>query len=235
MKSQSLIPQPQSRRERPAKPTLSREGIINAALTMLEREGLGKVTMRRIAIALDTGPASLYVYVRNTDDLHAQILDSLLAQMAPIPSHGSWRQRLHDQLAEYSRILFEYPEIARMTQTTHPTGPHYLSLVESILALLDEGGAPDDVAAWGIDLLLASVTATAVEHGTEKSENEYTDSLSDLAASIAIVPGETYPRIVRLGDEMLSGTGIERFHWGLDVLINGILGTPRAAASNAQK
>ena len=39
--------------------------------------------------------------------------------------------------------------------------------------------------------------------------------------------GESYPRIVRLGDEMLSGTGTERFHWGLDVLINGILGTPR--------
>jgi AcrR family transcriptional regulator len=226
---------PQSRRERPAKPALTREGIIDVALTILEREGLGKVTMRRIAAALDTGPASLYVYVRNTDDLHAQILDSLLGQMAPPAARGPWRLRLHDLLAEYSRILFDYPEIARMTQTTHPTGPHYFSLVESMLGLLDEGGVPDDVAAWGIDLLLASVTATVVEHGAHKSGNESTQALSDLAASIALVPGETYPRIVRLGDEMLSGTGIERFHWGLDVLINGILGTPRQAAGEVKK
>jgi AcrR family transcriptional regulator len=235
MTTESATPQPQSRRERPAKSALTRDGIIDVALTILKQEGLRKVTMRRIAAALDTGPASLYVYVRNTDDLHAQILDSLLGQMETSPTRGSWRGRLHGVLAGYSQILFEYPEIARMTQTTHPTGPHYLSLVESILELLDQGGVPDDVAAWGIDLLLASVTATAVEHGTEKSEKEHTQELSDLAANIAIVPGETYPRIARLGDEMLSGTGIERFHWGLDVLINGILGTPRAAPSAVQK
>jgi AcrR family transcriptional regulator len=234
MTSHTPRPQPQSRRERPAKPALSREGIIEAALTILEQEGLGKVTMRRIAAALDTGPASLYVYVLNTDDLHAQVLDSLLGQMTPAPSRGSWRQRLHDTLAEYARILFAYPEIARITQTTHPTGPNYLSLVESILGLLDEGGVADDVAAWGIDLLLASVTATAVEHGTEKSEKEHTQTLSDLAAAIAIVPAASFPRIARLGDEMLSGTGIERFHWGVDVLIDGILGTPRDDASKSQ-
>jgi AcrR family transcriptional regulator len=235
MAPQDGTSQPQSRRERPAKPALTREGIIAVAVAILEQEGIGKVTMRRIAAALDTGPASLYVYVRNTDDLHAQVLDSLLGRMAPIASRGTWRQRLHDELAEYSRILFEYPEIARITQTTHPTGPNYFVLVESILGLLDEGGIPDDVAAWGIDLLLASVTATAVEHGTESSDNEHTDALSDLAANIAIVPGDTYPRIVRLGDQMLSGTGIERFHWGLDVLINGILATPRDDESKARK
>jgi AcrR family transcriptional regulator len=229
MASQNAFPQPQGRRERPAKPALTREGIIAAAVAILEQEGIGKVTMRRIAASLDTGPASLYVYVRNTDDLHAQVLDSLLGRMTPIASRGTWRQRLHEELAEYSRALFEYPEIARMTQITHPTGPNYFALVESILGLLDEGGTPDDVAAWGIDLLLASVTATAVEHGAQTSENDQSQALSDLATNIAIVPGDTYPRIVRLGDEMLTGTGIERFHWGLDVLINGILATPRGA------
>jgi AcrR family transcriptional regulator len=225
--SDSGVKSPQSRRERPAKPALTREGIIDAALAILDDEGLGKVTMRRIAIALDTGPASLYVYVRNTEDLHAQILDALVGRMAPIPDRGSWRERLRALLTGYGQLLFDHPEIARMTMTTHPVGPHYFALIESILELLDAGGIPDDTAAWGVDLLLAAVTANAVEHGTHRSADAGVDSLSVLAATIATAPQDTYPRIVQLGDDMLSGSGPERFSWGLDVLINGLLHTPR--------
>lgn len=216
---------PQSRRDRPAKPALSRDGIIDAALTILHEGGLGKVTMRRIAAALDTGPASLYVYVRDTEDLHAQILDVLIGRMPSPSPEGTWRSRLHELLALYGEILNAYPEIARMTLTTQPVGPHYFALVESILDLLAEGGIPEDTAAWGVDILLATVTAGAVEHGVAAGESA--ESLATMAAAIAITSGERYPRIVRLGDEMLAGTGAERFHWGLDVLLNGLGRTPR--------
>jgi len=49
------------RRERPAKPPLSREWIVAETITIMRTEGLEKATMRRVAQALDTGPASLYV------------------------------------------------------------------------------------------------------------------------------------------------------------------------------
>jgi AcrR family transcriptional regulator len=219
---------PLSRRERPAKPALTRDGIIDAALTILEEEGLGRVTMRRIAAALDTGPASLYVYVRDTEDLHAQILDALLGRIAPTALKGPWRERLHAVLTGYAHVLFEHPEIARMSMTTHPAGPHYLSLVESILELLGEGEVPDAAAAWAVDLLLSTVTANAVEHGSTGSTDE--DDLATIAATIATASSNKYARIVRLGDELVSGTGIERFSWALDVLINGIIATPRGNA-----
>ena len=221
-----------NRRERPAKPALTREGIIDAALGILDDEGLGRVTMRRIAAELDTGAASLYVYVRNTEDLHAQILDALMDRMAPAPSDGSWRERLHALLTGYGAVLFDHPEIARMAMSTHPTGPRYLALVESILELLAEGGVPDDQAAWAVDLLLASVTAEAVEHGSGDATGAGSEALSLMAASIAIAPESRYPRIVRLGDDMLSGDPMERFTWGLDVLINGIIATPRPRAAD---
>src|SRR4051812_26178915 len=40
---------PRSRRDRPAKPPLTRQGIIDAALGIMRSEGLDRVTMRRIA------------------------------------------------------------------------------------------------------------------------------------------------------------------------------------------
>jgi AcrR family transcriptional regulator len=204
---------------------LTRQGIIDAALAVLRNAGLSKVTMRRIAEALDTGPASLYVYVRNTADLHAQILDALLATVTgSLTTDGTWRDQLKQLLTHYMLVLFEYPEIARMTLTTHPSGPNYLALVERILALLQEGGVPDREAAWAVDLLLLYATAQAAEHSTRKSSPQAADEDLALAAAITTADANTYPHIARLSDELLSG-GPARFQWGLDVFLTGALDT----------
>ena len=223
---------PVSRRERPAKPALTRQGIIDAALVILRDEGLSRVTMRRIAAALDTGPASLYVYVRDTEDLHAQILDTLLAPVtAAVPAAGSWRDRLKALLASYRNILFQHPEIARMALSTQPSGPNYLALGDAILGLLGEGGVSDRPAAWGLDLLLLYPTAVAVEHSSQKSPTQKADDLTALAAQIAIVDAARYPHVARLGDELLSGDGLDRADWAFGVLLDGILAASSRTAT----
>src|SRR4051794_41785849 len=80
-----------SRRERPAKPALTREWIVAETIEIMRKEGLEKVTMRRVAQALDTGPASLYVYVANTAELHAAVLDELIGSLDF--GTGDWRGR----------------------------------------------------------------------------------------------------------------------------------------------
>jgi AcrR family transcriptional regulator len=214
---------PSSRRERPAKPALTRQGIIDAALVIMRDEGLSKVTMRRIAAALDTGPASLYVYVRDTEDLHAQILDALLGPVALPEAGGTWRDRLRALLTRYRDVLFEHPEIARMALSTHPSGPNYLALADAILALLAEGGASDRAAAWGLDLLLLYPTAVAVEHSAPKSFTRREEEFTALAVKIASADAARYPHVARFGDELMSGDGRARFDWAFDVLLDGIL------------
>jgi AcrR family transcriptional regulator len=215
------IQAPRSRRERPAKPALSRAGIIDAALTILRDEGLAKVTMRRIAAALDTGPASLYVYLHNTEDLHAQILDALLGDVTT-PAGGDWRVRLEATLVAYRNVLFTHPEIARMALSTQPSGPNYLALVEALLALLVEGGVPDREAAWAVDLLLLYPTAVATER-TSRADPAEALERSALAVQVAAADPARYPTLARLGADLLSGEGPDRFTYGLDVLITGIL------------
>ncbi len=229
MSTHNHLSTPRSRRERPAKPALTRKGIIDVALAILRDEGLNKVTMRRIAEALDTGPASLYVYVHNTADLHAQILDDLLAVITEsLPTEGTWRDQLKQLLMHYVLVLFEYPEIARMTLTTHPSGPNYLALVEHVLALLKEGGMADRDAAWMVDLLLLYATANAAEHSTRESSSQAANEDSALVTVISTADENMYPHIARLGNELLSGKGTDRFKWGIDVLLAGALSTPRA-------
>ena len=229
------VPPPRSRRERPAKPALTRQGIIDAALAILRAEGLHKVTMRRIAQALDTGPASLYVYVRNTADLHVQILDALLAAVIePRASEGTWRDQVKQVLTRYLFVLFDYPEIARMTLTMHPSGPNYLSLLEQLLALLKQAGMPDREAGWAVDLLLLYATAVAAEHSTRKERGAAAEEDSALVAAIATIDARRYPHLAQIGDELFSGSGPDRFAWAIDVLLSGALSTPRAATEQEE-
>src|ERR1700756_699591 len=88
--------EPISRRDRPAKPALSRRWIVDTAVRIMRAEGLGKVTMRRLAQELETGPASLYVYIANTAELHAAVLDSLLGEVDLTGRDGGedWREQL---------------------------------------------------------------------------------------------------------------------------------------------
>ncbi len=214
-------PKPRSRRERPAKSALSRETVVGAALRILKKEGLEKVTMRSIAAALDTGPASLYVYVQDTRDLHGQILDALLAEL-PAPKPGKhWRRDLEQVTEAFLDVLMRYPEIARLTMAAAPSGPNALRLFDTLAGLLLQGGATARDAAWGVDLVLAYVTATAVEHGGHHHEDA--DHLEGIRRALENLDAKTHPNLARLHADLLTGEGLERFRWGLGVLVKGLL------------
>lgn len=224
---------PRSRRERPAKPALTRAGIVSTAVELVLAEGLARVTMRRLAQELDTGAASLYVYVRNTDELHAAVLEELLGavDLNPVTAAGDWRERLERVLASYSDVLLEYPGLAQSALVARPSGELYLNLVEALLALLDEGGVPKDQAAWGIDLLLLFATADAAEHAATDPQATAEDSRlfeqwAALANAVRNISAVTHPQIAAHGDDLLSGPGEARLAWGFRVLINGVLSTP---------
>ena len=112
-----------SRRERPAKPALTREGIVAAALEVMQAEGLARVTKRRIAQELDTGAASLYVYLRNTAELHAAMLEQLLGQvdLGPVTAAGDWRDRLITILTSYTGDISQTRAKLRYAHLTYFT------------------------------------------------------------------------------------------------------------------
>ena len=221
-------PAPLSRRERPAKPALTREGIVATALEVMRAEGLDRVTMRRLATELDTGAASLYVYVRNTAELRAYMLDELLAglDLSPVTAERDWRERLIAVLWSYTVVLAEHPGLAQSALVTRPSGPGYLHLLDGLLALLS-AEVPAGRAAWAVDLLLHFATSTATEQGTRSRAAGAREEEEQAIAAIASASADTYPHIAALGLELVSGAGPDRLTWGFHVLINGILQTPR--------
>jgi len=212
-----------SRRDRPAKPALSRDVIVTTALDLLTRDGLAGLSLRKVATALDTGPASLYVYVANLAELHALMLDRALGAVAlPAAGEGGWRDRLTAVLASYLRVLYDGPGLAQLALSTIAVGPHALRLIETLLDLLLEGGIDPAVAAWAVDLLTLHVAAVAAEQDVRRAQG---DTFGPVTRAIAAAPAADYPHIHALRAELLSGEGA-RFGWVVDLLINGVLHAP---------
>ena len=153
-----------SRRERPAKPALSRAGIVAAGLAILQSRGFAAVTMRSVAAALDTGPASLYAYVANRDELLREMLNVVLSEV-PVPSVDPlrWREQLKDLLRDSTRAMERHPGIARVAMGYIPTEEHAMVVADTMLALLAAGGVGPQASAWAVDLLSLFITATAYE------------------------------------------------------------------------
>lgn len=198
--------------------------MVGAALRVMRAEGLERLTMRRLAAELDTGPASLYVYVRNTAELHGAILDELVAglEQPESPDSEQWRERIVGLLISYTNLLFAYPSLARSVLMLRPSGPHYVRLIDTLLGLLLAGGLPARQAAWGVDILLQHATATAAEQGSRDESVDADAEEQDLALVVAEAQQDTYPNLVLVRDEILAGTGEERQRWAFETLINGL-------------
>ena len=74
---------------------LSREAIVDAAIDVLDRDGLEGLTMRAVADRLGTGAMSLYRHVANRDELLDLVVARLLADAGRAPGWtGDWRTDL---------------------------------------------------------------------------------------------------------------------------------------------
>jgi AcrR family transcriptional regulator len=225
-----------SRRGGPVKEPLSRDAIVAEALRRLTTNGLDGMSLRKVAMALDTGPASLYAYVEDLNELYALVLDRALAKVnLRDATNTSWRERLHAVLKSYARVLLASPGLAQLAFGTIAVGPNALRIAEKLLVLLEEGGVDLPTGAWAVDLLVLYVTAIVAERG------KGVDSVAPegtVEQAVSAFSERDYPRLHAARAELLSGTGEERFAWALDVLLQGVLQSrrsPQARPSTATK
>src|SRR5437773_696462 len=76
-----------------AREKLTRERIVEAALQVMDAEGLEAVSMRRVAREVGVEAMSLYHYVKDKDDLLAGICDRVMADFEFPDDTGEWNDR----------------------------------------------------------------------------------------------------------------------------------------------
>jgi AcrR family transcriptional regulator len=222
-----------STRDRPAKAPLSEDAVVDAAVAILKSDGLEAVTMRRVAAALDTGAASLYVYVAGREGLLQAMLDRVTATVVLEPPDPSrWRAQLHSLLQRMHRALVAHPGIAAMTLADPPTTPAVLQLTENLLGILLAGGLAPQDAAWACDIFVLLVTAAAREDdvrrpGGGSDPGGRQEQVDRIYATFAGLPPDQFPLLTSHAGEMVAGDGQERFRFAVDMVTHGLVARAR--------
>ena len=130
---------------------LSRERVLSAAVALADKEGVGALTMRRLAADLGVEAMSLYHHLPGKDGLldglAATILDEVTAAIAASEAAGGrprrtsdWRQRLRRWFLAARTVMLRHPWAPALIggRQRLPEGiyPYY----ERILATLIEAG-----------------------------------------------------------------------------------------------
>lgn len=116
---------------------LSRDDIVETAITLLDRDGLEKLSMRRMAAELGTAATSaLYWRVANKNDLLELAVDAVLAEALVPADEGDWRDQLTVLARAAYAVLAEHPWAAQLMASHAGLGPHYQAYAERIQAIL---------------------------------------------------------------------------------------------------
>jgi AcrR family transcriptional regulator len=216
-----------STRDRPAKEPLSEAAVVDAALVILKSDGLEAVTMRRVAAALDTGAASLYVYVSGREGLLQAMLARVTATIElETPDPSCWRAQLHSLLHRMRQVLVAHPGIAAMNLADSPTTEAVLRLTENLLGIMLAGGLDPQDAAWACDIFVMLVMATAREDEVRRppgSDDDRHELVDELYKTYAGLPPDRFPLLAAHAAHMIAGEGDERFRFAIDVVLDGML------------
>jgi AcrR family transcriptional regulator len=215
-----------STRNRPAKAPLSGDAVIDAALKVTKEDGLAAVTMRRVAAELDTGAASLYVYVSNREELLQAMLDRVAGAIPLVePDPKRWREQVHDLLDSFRAALEEYPGLATVIPGVPVVTDSALNSIENLLGLLGAGGVKAQDAAWGVDILMLIVTATASEADVRRESGHAIDAdfVDQMRSAFEELPADRYPTVVAHAAELTAGTAADRFYFSVDAFLDGLV------------
>lgn len=201
------------------------DAIVEAAFGIVEREGYDALTMRRVAGALETGPASLYAHVVNKEDLNDLLIGRLCAEIElPQPDPSSWREQIVSVCTQLRDRCMRYPGISLAALAVVPTNLETMRVNEGMLGIVLAGGVEPQTAAWTIDALTLYVNAFCLETSLldrHADKEEWAVSRDELLGRFAALP-ETFPNTKRHAAELTSGTALNRFEFTINLMIDGL-------------
>lgn len=191
---------------------LTRERIVEAAVTMADREGFEAVTLRRIAGDLGVHVTSLYNHVPTREAVTDGIIERLVEE-AQLPSApADWEEWVRGFFAGIGQVAGAHPGAFAALQRRPVQGPRAAASFEVALdAFAAAGLSPTDA----YNAVKATALA-ALAVGLERSLAERDETPE---TAIADLPPERFPRVRSL-DELTDPEPV----WGfsLETLVSGL-------------
>jgi AcrR family transcriptional regulator len=212
------------------------ERICEAALVVLDRDGLSQLTMRRLADELGTGPASLYRHIASRDELLVELADLVIGEVTPPDASLGWRDAVDHLAHDLRRVLLTHGGVVLLIANGPLLGPNSMRIREMFWRAMDRDGCDPQFAVQTYFTVVHFVVCSAL-FGASATRRGHTawetsrQSGSGLADLLDVLPARLYPTVLKFSEYGDRPDPEYDFDFGLGALLDGLVSAPGAAPS----
>ncbi|MEK7477191.1 MAG: TetR/AcrR family transcriptional regulator C-terminal domain-containing protein [Candidatus Coatesbacteria bacterium] len=201
-----------SRGRKPAgRGALTREKVLEAALRIVDREGLEELTMRRLGKELGVEAMSLYNHVSDKSALLSGVLELAASRFqAPDVPGRDWRKWVRQWMKNVRKLFRAHPNLFGVILTDVALGPKVLGMIDSLFGRMKEAGLDDKTQMRVWQVLRAYLYGTLAREQIKPAEMSPTAFMACCA------------NLARLMPSLACCDPDAQFEDGLDVILSGL-------------
>ena len=201
---------------------LSPQRILDAALELVDAEGLEALSMRRLGALLGVEAMSLYHHFPSKSALLDGLVTTLLRQVPlPDPGDAPWEQALLRGFTDFRRVMLAHPGAFPLVSSRPASDPESLTPIARAFGVLAGAGfSPSQVkSAWGalLSYVLGYIDCEVTGVGTAAESGAMADLIRDLDGL-----GFEALRASWVEAALHERTNDDEFAWGLETLLAGL-------------
>ncbi|WP_282783588.1 MULTISPECIES: TetR/AcrR family transcriptional regulator C-terminal domain-containing protein [unclassified Nocardia] len=215
-----------ARRDRP----VTRAVVLDAALELIDRDGVDALSMRRLAEAVGRDPMVIYRHVPNKAAVLDGVAEIVFARLTVDPADTDWAGQLRGIARDFRGLALAHPRVVPLLVTrplATPLGmrpPAVVRPLEDILELLTRAGFSGADALHVYRALFGFLYGHVLNELQEVVERpEETDEV--LRLGLYRLPIEEFPRVRGLASALAAYDGGAELERGLDILLTGLAAT----------
>lgn len=128
---------------------LDRERIAAAAVELVDRDGLERFGVRRLAQELGVDPMSIYHHIKGKAALLDAMSEAVIAEAAVVAAGSSddWEEIARSTAHRYREMAYRHPRVFPLLATRPQTSAAALTALERLVSAMRSAGLPDQVIA----------------------------------------------------------------------------------------
>ena len=206
---------------------LTRDAVVQVALTLADTDGLDTLTIRRLAHHFGVTPMALYWHVKNKDELLDAMGDAVYAAVVLPPADDrDWDAQYRDLLQALLDALRAHPGAVELAGHRVLYNDAGRDLTERALSLLRQAGLPvqtsADIARSSLQTMMMLVSA---EPGAERgaTPEQRPEMLATKATALSTLPADRYPYLVECASALVNceDAGVY-YREGLSLFLSGV-------------
>jgi AcrR family transcriptional regulator len=203
---------------------LSRQRVLDAAVALADRDGVGALSMRKLAQELGVEAMSLYHHVAGKDAILDGIVDVVFAEIELPSGDGGWKAAMRRRAVSAREVLRRHPWATALMESRSTPGPANLRHHDAVLGVLRNAGFSVELAAHAYSLLDAYIYGFALQESSLPFDTP--EETAEVASSIMDgFPADAFPYLTEIAVEHVLQPGYDygnEYQFGLELILDGL-------------